>query len=367
MNSNVLSRSNLLGGIIAASTIFAASTFAAKTEVPLFLFSGQSNMVCLGAASGDLSADQKKNIDSLNKAGNIKIDCVADNNKKKWSNLGMGFGQDATHFGPELFFGKVLSDSMSGKKIGFIKNAKSGTYLGQTGGWMPPSSNNGTGGTLYKGMMTQIDTALKNFNTAFDTTQYSPRWVGFIWLQGEFDGMDATLADKYEVNMTNLIKDIRTKTNVEDLPVIMAMIKPISNWKFADKVRSANIAIKSKLKNCDTMDTKNLALSSDNVHYSGKSMVIIGTECAQRWLAMKYLKDIPVRITIPSLASTNAPSFTPLQPAATFDLSGRKMASLPLLNTSTLKQVAPGCFILQSKSQTGRQATAKTISASTQK
>jgi hypothetical protein len=350
MNRNVLEKSGIrriinlaLTGVIATATL----TFAAKIEVPLFLFSGQSNMVCLGASGNDLNADQKKAVDNVNKSGNIKIDCVADNNTKKWSSLGMGFGADATHFGVELFFGITLSDSMSGKKFAFIKNAKSGTYLGQTGGWLPPSSNNGTGGTLYKGMMTQIDNALKTFKDAFDTTQYTPRWSGFIWLQGEFDGMDATLANKYEENMTNLIKDIRTKTGVADLPVIMPMIKPISTWQYAAKVRAANIAIKAKLTNCDTMDTKDLALSSDNVHYNGQSMAIIGTRCAQRWLAMKYIGTVPVIYQEKKDHTNFSDLRNASENAAIFNLSGRQIgSSIADVNN---RSISSGSIIYHSK------------------
>ena len=39
--------------------VFAEKAVAAKTEVPLFLLSGQSNMVGLGTTSGTLTAAQK--------------------------------------------------------------------------------------------------------------------------------------------------------------------------------------------------------------------------------------------------------------------------------------------------------------------
>jgi hypothetical protein len=76
-----------------AAVAWYASISFGKTDVPVFLFSGQSNMVCLGAATSGLSADQKKPVD------NIKIDCRADNNTKPWTTLGPGFGADANHFG----------------------------------------------------------------------------------------------------------------------------------------------------------------------------------------------------------------------------------------------------------------------------
>jgi len=311
---------------ITALTVILFVTLAfGKTDVPIFLFSGQSNMVCLGATVSGLTADQKKTID------NIKIDSRADQNTKTWTMLGPGFGADANHFGPELFFGRTLSDSMTGKKIAFIKDATSGTYLGKTDGWLPPSSNNGTGGTLYKNMMTHIDKAMASFNTAFDTAQYIPRWAGFVWLQGEYDGMDQTLANKYETNLTNLIKDIRAKTGVPDLPVILEMIKPISAWQYAAAVRAADVACKQKLKNVDTMDTKNLALSSDNVHYNAASQIVIGTISAQRWLNMKFNYGPPVPIAYhysqPSITQQQLQG-APFSGVTLFDLSGRKVRTI---------------------------------------
>jgi hypothetical protein len=308
--------------LISAALFFSISQ--GKTDVPVFLFSGQSNMVCLGSSVSDLSADQKKTVD------NIKIDCRADNSTKTWATLGPGFAADANHFGPELFFGRTLSDSLPGLKIAFIKDAVSGTYLAQTAGWLPPSSTGGPG-TLYKNMMTHIDKALATFKTAYDTAEYTPRWAGFVWLQGEFDGMDQNDAKAYETNLTNLIKDIRTKTGVADLPVILEEIKPTSSWKYAAQIIAADEACKQKLKNVDTMNTKNLALSSDNVHYNAASQIKIGTISAQRWLDMHYkYGSLPVPI-----ANHSQPSSKNLRPSAfsmaqvkLFDLSGRELGTL---------------------------------------
>jgi hypothetical protein len=343
----------------AVIVVFSSIAFG-KTDVPLFLFSGQSNMVCLGSTVSGLTADQKKTVD------NIKIDSRADNSTKTWATLGPGFGADASHFGPELLFGRTLSDSMPGKKIAFIKDATSGTYLGQTAGWLPPSSNNGTGGTLYKNMMTHIDKALASFNNAFDTAQYVPRWAGFVWLQGEFDGMDQALANKYETNLTNLIKDIRTKAGVEDLPVIIEMIKPISAWKYAATIRDAEVACTKKLKNVDTMDTKDLALSSDNVHYNTASMVKIGTISAQRWLNMHFNYGPPTPVFTHKYSQ---PATAPMQPRMTslpvtdaFDLAGRRITVHGSMATPLGRTISPHCVLIAvTNRQGGAQCSEKMI------
>jgi hypothetical protein len=51
-----------ISGLVAAGLAYAA---AAKIEVPLFLMSGQSNMVGLGASVSDLTADQKKTFENV--------------------------------------------------------------------------------------------------------------------------------------------------------------------------------------------------------------------------------------------------------------------------------------------------------------
>jgi len=310
------STASILVKTAAIAVACAANGAFAKTEVPLFLFSGQSNMVGLGTSANDLTTDQKKTYPDIK----IYLDAEGDAGKmKKWSTLGPGFGATTSQFGPELFFGKVLADSFPGKKIAFIKVARSGTYLGKSAEWLPPSSNNGTGGTYYAAMMGSIDAALKAFNTAFDTTLYAPRWAGFVWLQGEFDAMDATLSDKYETNLANLVKDIRTKAGVADLPVVLPMIDGQSMWTNYSKIWAADIALTKKLAHVDTMATK--GLSTDGIHYKAAGMVTIGQRCAERWLKMKYLTSSIGRL------DRSAPSAISLG-GWRFDLSGRRVGNV---------------------------------------
>lgn len=256
----------------------------AKTDVPVFLLSGQSNMTGYASASG-LDSDQKKSVDNVK----IYMDLVweGDASKlRKWLTLGTGFGSNGNSIGPELFLGRKLSEAMPETKIAFIKSSSGSTYLGKTEHWLPPSSNNGVGGDLYKRMMSTIDQALKNFSNAFDTSLYTPRWAGFVWLQGEFDANDMNLSNAYEKNLTNLINDIRADLKSPDLPVIIPMIDAQSQWQNHTIIRNANIAVVKKMKNVDTLDTK--GFETDGTHYKAQGQVKIGTIAAQRWLDMEY-------------------------------------------------------------------------------
>jgi hypothetical protein len=291
-----------------------------KTDVPVFLLSGQSNMAGMQALVSDLTADQKKTVDSVM----IHLDAEGDASKRgKWLTLGTGFGSTSSNLGPELFFGRTLADSLK-RRIALIKDAVSGAPLGTAqNGYLSPSSNNGNGGSLYKNMMNHIDAAMKSF----DTTKYTPRWAGFVWLQGETDAMNQSQANAYETNLTNLIKDIREKTKVEDLPVILPMIDVQSTWTHNATVRAADVACKEKLKNVDTMDTK--GLPTNGIHYKAPGHVTIGTICAQRWLNMKfeYGSTTPVvyqycRPEVPEFFQASA-----FSDAILFDLSGRKIGA----------------------------------------
>jgi hypothetical protein len=117
----------------------------AKTDVPVFLLSGQSNMSGFSAISG-LTAAQNVTVNNVKIYTDDQCDAAK---KQKWLTLAPGFGSSATCMGPELFLGKTLSDSLPGQKIAFIKYAQGSTYLGKATDWLPPSSNNGVGGTLY--------------------------------------------------------------------------------------------------------------------------------------------------------------------------------------------------------------------------
>jgi hypothetical protein len=244
------------------------------------------------ASVNDLPVDQKKSVENV--MINVSGDC--DPAKKgKWLPLGPGFGSQAANFGLELLMGKTLTDSMGGK-IAFIKYAINGSPLGLASGWLPPSSNKGTGGTHYKNMLEHVGVALKSFTTAFDTTKFTPCWAGFIWLQGETDAMDEKQANAYQTNLENLVKDLRETLKTPDLPVILPLITTVTMWTYSSRIRDADIAMKTKYNNIDTLETKNYQ-TPDGMHYNAAGQIKIGQITAWRWLGLKYQYEKTVSIT----------------------------------------------------------------------
>ncbi len=344
-----------VSGSLMVITIILCNSFIShgKTAVPVFLLSGQSNMAGFFGSVNELTADQKKEVENVK----IYMDGEgADGKRNKWLTLGPGFGANSSWLGPELSMGRTLSDSMPETKIAFIKHSIGGTYLGKAEHWLPPSSNNGNGGTLYKNMMTTIDKAMKAFSNAFDTSQYTPRWAGFVWFQGEFDAYEMSYSNAYEKNLTNLIKDIRSKVGVDDLPVILPMIDVQNQWTHNGIVRAADITVSQKLDNVDTVDTK--GFPTDGTHYKAAGYIKIGQLIAQRWLAMDFIYEEPVHILNPYSQNVNRGHYQTLSnyKVNAFDLSGRMIGSSGnknIQNTLSPTHAPSGVVILNFK-QTGK-------------
>jgi hypothetical protein len=322
---NTKKTKHLFSRLLASIVLLSVSVGYAKTDVPVFLLTGQSNMTGYASAN-DLTSDQKKTIDNVK----IYMDLTwegDDSKERKWLTLGPGFGSSGSNMGPELFLGRTLSESMSGQKIALIKVCCGSTYLGNYSAkssdcWVPPSSNNGNAGPHYKRMLTSSDAALKAFNSAFDTTLYTPRWAGFVWLQGEFDGQDQNLSNAYEANLTCLINDVRKDLKVSDLPIIIPMIDVQSSWQYNSKIRAAEVAVTKKLKNVDTLDTK--GFPTDNVHYKAQGQVKIGTIAAQRWLNMKYQYSPTVSVAPVALTMVKK-QLNRTNPVSYISLNGRQV------------------------------------------
>ena len=316
MSSIVSFGSRQLRNAVLFAVVIVSLSFG-KTDLLVFLLSGQSNM-CGAGVVNELPAELKKPVDSVI----IYLASEGDANKlRKWLTLEPGFGSSQLNggkpaFGPELLFGKTISDSLPGIKIAIIKDAVSGTSLAESNnGWRPPSSG-GSVGTLYSNMMKHIKDAFD----ALDTSKYTIHMGGFVWLQGEFDAMNNSQADAYETNLTNLIKDIRDTLNAEDLPVILPMIDAQSIWSQHAKVRAADIAVRNKLENVDTLDTK--GFETDGIHYKAPGVIKIGRIAAERWLAMDYFVPVPV---IPVSRNTMRPVVMSAKDLSFIDCAGRKI------------------------------------------
>jgi hypothetical protein len=141
--------------------------------------------------------------------------------------LGLGFSVygDEHHFGPELQFGHVIGDyyqkqALVKNQVLLVKTAWGGKSLDVD--FRPPSSG-GQVGPYYTMMIQQIRDAVANVKTDFPGYDaHGIELAGFAWWHGWNDFCDAKATAAYEVNLVNLINDVRKDLKSPKLPVVIA-------------------------------------------------------------------------------------------------------------------------------------------------
>jgi alpha-galactosidase len=136
--------------------------------------------------------------------------------------LTVGFGAQNTmpegYIGPEYGFGQVVGNAL-GDQVLLIKTSWGGRSLAAD--FRPPSSG-GTTGPYYKEMVVKVREVLSNlkkYYPAYDGAGYEIS--GFGWHQGWNDRVNKDYVAQYEVNMVNLIKDLRKEFGVPAMPVVI--------------------------------------------------------------------------------------------------------------------------------------------------
>jgi hypothetical protein len=140
-----------------------------------------------------------------------------------------GYGSDSGRIGPELMFGHTMGDLHDGPVL-IIKTTWGGKSLAvdfrpPSSGWsVNPPSVVGQQGYLYQQMINQVSDVLANLQTYFPYYNAANGYeiAGFGWHQGWSDRLNQTHTDEYEVNMANLIRDVRTSLGKPDLPFVIA-------------------------------------------------------------------------------------------------------------------------------------------------
>ena len=201
---------------------------AGKSPVKVFVLAGQSNMEGQGAIGGSqkgtletlvkdpASAERYKHLVGKDGKWVARDDVWCSYGTKGALTVG-GFAADGC-IGPELGFGWKVGDFLDNQVL-LIKVAVGGTSL--AGDWRPPSSGGKVGG-WYQEMIKSVKGHLQNLKADFSNYDGGGyEIVGFGWHQGWQDGCAQPMADEYETNMVNFIKDVRRDLGVPNLPFVI--------------------------------------------------------------------------------------------------------------------------------------------------
>ena len=196
--------------------------------------------------------------------------------------LGASFGDrdGKGTFGPELLFGYQMAPQDPSQVMAIIKIVWGGTNLGAQ--WRPPSAG-GVTGNLYNDWVKFFREAKAKLDPAFE-----PEFAGMLWMQGESDTGDETMAKDYEKNLTALIKDFRAEIKSPDLPFVLATISKAPAWdKYGDIVRAAEAKVAASVPFTATFPTDDYGMT-DPWHYDTPGMISLGERFAA---AMKKLEQ----------------------------------------------------------------------------
>ena len=250
-------------------------------KLKVYISSGQSNAVGCSMVTGMPEKYKGFNRDVIIF---VRGECRVGDGKYGWDylrdGLGSGFGDrdGKGTFGPELLFGYNMARQDPSQVIGIIKIAWGGTNLGVQ--WRPPSAGGETG-PLYKGWVDAYKEALAKLDP-----QFKPDIAGMLWMQGESDTGDETMARDYGKNLTALVKDFRAETKSPNMPFVLATISKAPAWdKYGDIVRAAEAEVAKTVPNTATFLTDDYGMG-DPWHYDTPGMVSLGERFA---VAMKKL------------------------------------------------------------------------------
>jgi hypothetical protein len=209
-----------------------------------------------------------------------------------------GFGSADGEFGPEVGFGFELGNQWLGEDVVIIK---AGGMTALAADWLPPSSNGGgSNGAFYTEMIQDIQDSLARVDEITGTNGQVAELSGLVWFHGYADAFDADFRSQYEVNLANLLLDIRSDLSLPSLPSVIGELGGQGSDPSNDEAEMREIqqrvanADANALFSCTSQyitgfDTSNPDEMFDgNFHYWGRAdgMIRIGREFATDMLAL---------------------------------------------------------------------------------
>jgi alpha-galactosidase len=253
----------------------------------------------------------------------------------KYGKLTVGFGgppnahQDM--MGPELGFGWAVGDAMK-EQVLLLKVAWGGKSLNVD--YRPPSSA-GRVGPYYTVMVETVKKLLGNLKSYFPSYSGEYNLAGFVWHQGWNDACDDDASKQYEINLVNLIKDVRKDLGVE-MPVTIG-VSGMEGWKGSGKlfvnlqtlVIPAQLAVADEKKHPEfkgtvaSVETRSFHRDNDSKGDSpGHQIYHWNNNCESYWLVGKAMAKgmlglLPGPVPPPSPTPPSpAPPPTPPSPPA---------------------------------------------------
>ena len=238
-----------------------------KSDVSVFVFAGQSNMLGLGSQGTALPPDlARKNANALYWL----------NTTRTWTSTPLTPGGI---YGPEISAVTRLARDL-GHPAAAVQLAVNGVSL--AGPW-DPSRPEG----LYAAMKAEVLNALRSHIAGHGSIKIA----GFFWMQGESDAQNPGAAAAYGVNLRRLLDQVRSDFASPHLPIVLGRIRaqiPSATAESAGEVRSAIDRVAASTPNVRVVSTDALPLAPDALHFTGPGIVTLGYEFADAYMKLDH-------------------------------------------------------------------------------
>lgn len=270
-----------------------------SNDIDVYLIGGQSNALGISPIrelSWEMNSKSYKEIRIYAAGQNTKNPTATgqqlNNNADEWTIVKTGLGVNSASFGPEIGMAEVLQPFYPLKEnkaqAAIIKYTWGGTELWNR--WLPPSSyEQGIGeraiftriddkraGDLYCNFVYTARARLDDLRSE----GFNPIIKGMVWMQGEGDATNLTKTQYYGKNLENLINDIRSEFQTDDMPFVVGEIRSLIP-SFRDDLRAIQAAIAKEIPNVHFVSTMDLSVGLlDWWHFDAPSMLSLGQRFA---------------------------------------------------------------------------------------
>jgi len=184
-------------------------------------------------------------------------------------------------------------DYYAANRVDICNVAVSGSTLATN--WLP-SVNWPSGGTnLFNQMVTIVNAAAASFGSSI---------AAFVWIQGEGDAADSTMASNYQTNLTALFNAVRAQW--PGVPIVFNQLSNSNSGAFKATVRTAQSNVAGAFSSCTMIGVDDLTLT-DGQHFNADSYAALGDRLGSALVTALGLAS-PVSWTIDPYSLIGTPS-----------------------------------------------------------
>lgn len=172
----------------------------------------------------------------------------------------------------------------------------------QQSSWAPGDPSN-----CFARLLDVLDAAKIAFEAQGDTGEC----IGIVWTQGEEDSTTAALADRYYRNCVALKNQVRAairerglcSISAHKIPWIAPKVRPNALWVYADVINAAIDRMVDEDPYSRSVQTSDLPMMLDGIHYSGTGMNTLGQRIYEQWMSVQRMGSSEVDICNLALAN----------------------------------------------------------------